>query len=67
LPDLHQKFMQEGDYLVRVHFAISSKLMITARRKPLRAIEPTRRAIEGAGQTALRQAAGFDCWPTPAR
>ena len=25
LPDLHQEFMQEGDDLLRVHFAISSK------------------------------------------
>ena len=47
LPDLHQEFLQEGDDLLRVHFAISSKLMITARRKPLRAIELTRRAIDG--------------------
>lgn len=47
LPDLHQEFMEEGDDLLRVHFAISSKLMITARRKPLRAIELTRRAIDG--------------------
>ena len=46
LPDLHQEFMQEGDDLVRVHFAISQRLMITARRKPLRAIELTRRAID---------------------
>ena len=46
LPDLHQEFLQEGDDLVRVHFAFSSKLMITARRKPLRAIELTRRAID---------------------
>jgi zinc transporter len=46
LPDLHQEFMQEGDDLVRVHFAISSRLMVTARRKPLRAIELTRRAID---------------------
>jgi zinc transporter len=46
LPDLHQEFMQEGDDLVRVHFAISQQLMITARRKPLRAIELTRRAID---------------------
>ncbi|MEH2498725.1 Mg2+ and Co2+ transporter CorA [Bradyrhizobium sp. AZCC 1678] len=46
LPDLHQQFMQEGDDLLRVHFAISSRLMITARRKPLRAIELTRRAID---------------------
>jgi zinc transporter len=47
LPDLHQEFLQEGDDLVRVHFAISPRLMITARRKPLRAIELTRRAIDG--------------------
>ena len=46
LPDLHQEFLQEGDDLLRVHFAISSRLMITARRKPLRAIELTRRAID---------------------
>ena len=46
LPDLHQEFMQEGDDLVRVHFAISQRLMITARRKPLRAIELTRRTID---------------------
>ncbi len=46
LPDLRQEFIQEGDDLVRVHFAISSKLMITARRKPLRAIELTRRALD---------------------
>lgn len=46
LPDLHQEFLQEGDDLVRVHFAISPRLMITARRKPLRAIELTRRAID---------------------
>jgi len=47
LPDLHQEFMEEGDDLVRLQFSISSKLMITARRKPLRAIELTRRAIDG--------------------
>lgn len=46
LPDLHQEFMQEGDDPVRMHFAISARLMITARRRPLRAIELTRRAIE---------------------
>ena len=46
LPDLHQEFMQEGDDLLRVHFAISSRLMVTARRKPLRAIELTRRALD---------------------
>jgi zinc transporter len=46
LPDLHQEFMQEGDDLVRMHFAIAQRLVITARRKPLRAIELTRRAIE---------------------
>ncbi len=39
--------MQEGDDLVRMHFAISSKLMITTRRKPLRAIELTRRTLDG--------------------
>jgi zinc transporter len=47
LPDLHQEFLQEGDDLVRVHFAILPRLMVTARRKPLRAIELTRRAIDG--------------------
>jgi len=46
LPDLHQEFLQEGDDLVRVHFAISPRLVVTARRKPLRAIELTRRAID---------------------
>jgi zinc transporter len=46
LPDLHQEFLQEGDDLVRVHFAIAPRMMITARRKPLRAIELTRRAID---------------------
>jgi zinc transporter len=46
LPDLHQEFLQEGDDLVRVHFAITPRMMITARRKPLRAIELTRRAID---------------------
>ncbi|MDQ8729061.1 CorA family divalent cation transporter [Bradyrhizobium sp. LHD-71] len=46
LPDLHQEFMQEGDDLMRVHFAISPRLMITTRRRPLRAIELTRRAID---------------------
>lgn len=46
LPDLHQEFLQEGDDLVRVHFAISPRLVVTARRKPLRAIELVRRAID---------------------
>lgn len=46
LPDLHQEFMTEGDDLVRLHFALSSRVMVTTRRKPLRAIELTRRAIE---------------------
>lgn len=46
LPDLHQEFMAEGDDLVRMHFAMTPRLMITARRKPLRAIELTRRSIE---------------------
>lgn len=46
LPDLHQEFMQEGDDLVRMHFAIAPRLMITARRKPLRSIELTRRAVD---------------------
>ena len=46
LPDLHQEFLQEGDDLVRVHFAITPNVVVTARRKPLRAIELTRRAID---------------------
>src|SRR5262249_46232013 len=46
LPDLHQEFQREGDDLLRVHIAISPKLMVTARRKPLRAVELTRRAID---------------------
>lgn len=46
LPDLHQEFLQEGDDLVRVHFAIAPRMVITARRKPLRAIELTRRSID---------------------
>lgn len=46
LPDLHQEFLQEGDDLVRMHFAIAPRVMVTARRKPLRAIELTRRAID---------------------
>src|SRR5215510_3731659 len=46
LPDLHQEFLQEGDDLVRVHFAISPRLVVTARRKPLRAIELVRRAVD---------------------
>lgn len=46
LPDLHQEFMHEGDDLVRMHFAIADRLMVTARRKPLRSIELIRRSIE---------------------
>ena len=59
LPDLHQEFLQEGDDLVRVRFAITKNIVITARRKPLRAIELTRLAID-MGRRFLTPVSLFD-------
>lgn len=46
LPDLHQEFSHEGDDLVRLHIAMTDRLLVTARRKPVHSIERLQRAME---------------------
>ena len=46
LPDLHHEFDEDGDDLVRLHFAMTGRIFITARRRPVHSIELTRRAID---------------------
>lgn len=46
LPDFHQEFLQEGDDLVRLHIAMTDRLLVTARRKPVHSIEVMRRAMD---------------------
>src|SRR5262245_37608270 len=46
LPDLHQKFAEPGEDLVRVRFVMTERMLITARRRPGHSIEINRRAIE---------------------
>ena len=59
LPDFHQQFLQEGDDLVRVHLALSDRLLITARRKPVHSIDVMRRQME-AGKLFPSPIAFFD-------
>lgn len=59
LPDFHQEFLQEGDDLVRLHIALSDRLLITARRKPVHSIEVMRRQME-AGKRFPSPATFFD-------
>jgi zinc transporter len=46
LPDLHQAFAQPDDELVRLRFAMTERMLITARRSPVHALELARRSIE---------------------
>jgi zinc transporter len=46
VPDLHQEFAQAGEDLVRLRFAMSERLLITARARPAHSVERNRRAIE---------------------
>ncbi len=46
IPDLQQELSKEVDDIVRIHFVMSPRLLITARRKPVHSIEAQRRAIE---------------------
>jgi zinc transporter len=59
LPDFHQQFLQEGDDLVRLHLALSDRLLITARRKPVHSIDVMRRQME-AGKLFPSPIAFFD-------
>jgi len=46
VPDLQQEFAQAGESLVRVHFVLSERLFVSARRSPAHSIERNRRAME---------------------
>jgi zinc transporter len=50
MPDLHRSFAHPTDDLVRLRFAMTGRLLITARRQAVHALELTRRSIE-AGRT----------------
>jgi len=46
LPDLQQEFAQPGEAIVRLRFAMSERMLISARRTPVHSVEINRRAIE---------------------
>lgn len=46
MPDLQQEFAQPSEDIVRLRFAMTQRLLITARRRPLHSVELTRRSIE---------------------
>jgi zinc transporter len=46
VPDLHQEFAEAGEDLVRLRFVMTDRLLITARRQPVHALELTRRLME---------------------
>ena len=46
LPDLHRELGHEGDEIARLRFVMTDRMLISARRKPLHAVELTRRAVE---------------------
>jgi zinc transporter len=46
MPDLHQNFAHPSEDLVRLRFAMTDRLLITARRQPVHALELTRRSVE---------------------
>ena len=46
VPDLQQEFAQSSDALVRLRFAMTERVLISARRAPVHSVEINRRAIE---------------------
>ena len=46
VPDLQQEFSQAGEALVRLRFAMTERMLISARRTPVHSVEINRRAIE---------------------
>lgn len=46
LPDLHQEFLHEGDEIVRLHIAMTERILVTSRRRPVHSIDVIHRAIE---------------------
>ena len=46
MPDLQQNFAHPTEDLVRLRFAMTERLLITARRQPVHALERTRRSVE---------------------
>jgi zinc transporter len=46
VPDLHQEIAQASDNIVRLRFAMTDRLFVSARRKPVHSVETNRRAIE---------------------
>jgi zinc transporter len=50
MPDLHQSFAHPTEDLVRLRFVMTDRLLVTARRQPVHALDLTRRSIE-AGRT----------------
>jgi zinc transporter len=46
MPDLHQSFAHPTEDLVRLRFAMTDRLLVTARRQPVHALELTRRSVE---------------------
>lgn len=46
VPDLRQEFARPGEELVRLRFVMTKHMLITARQRPVHAVEVNRRAIE---------------------
>ena len=46
VPDLHQGFVEAGEHIVRLRFVMTERMVLTARQRPVRSLELTRRAIE---------------------
>jgi zinc transporter len=46
LPDLHRAFARPTEELVRLRFAMTERMLITARRHPVHALELTRRSMD---------------------
>ena len=46
VPDLQQELAQHTDAIVRLHFVMTERLLVSARRAPVHAVEINRRTIE---------------------
>lgn len=46
IPDLHRDLAEASDEIARLRFVMTDRMLISARRTPLHAVEVTRRAVE---------------------
>ncbi|HEX5211285.1 MAG TPA: CorA family divalent cation transporter [Pseudolabrys sp.] len=46
VPDLQQELAQHTDAIIRLHFVMTERLLVSARRTPVHAVEVNRRTIE---------------------